>query len=262
MVELQVKTYHEGIEQDGTAADAGSVGRLTSDYNFEYDARKIAVIDVNGNVGTAISNIKAALKAGTKLEDVTDYVAPGKPFKGDVIVVAKGDTTSTTLAVKKAGEVAKATYAITVANTVPTLTDINLATNQLTFNVTTTVDYKNLLNISTTEKNPQVKGVVLGNNAKNYDVVRLCTENPSNMTDVYGNAINKGDLYVVTGNGNLVLGQLMIKQTDDSAIGDDIVTGINVPGNTKTTILIYLAPAVTNPNGINQYIASQVAVNN
>ena len=82
------------------------------------------------------------------------------------------------------------------------------------------------------------------------------------MTDVYGNAINQGDLYVVTGNGNLVLGQLMIKQTDNDAIGDDIVTGINVPGNTKTTIELYLDPAVTSPYGANQYIASQVAVNN
>ena len=260
IVELQLKTYHQGIEQGVTTS--ASVGGLGTDYKLEYDPNKIAVIDVNGNLATAISNVKAALKAGTPLEDVDDYLTPNSTYAGDVLVVAKGNTTSTVLKVKKAGEIEKAAYTINVANTVPTLTDINLATNQLTFNINTTVDYKNLLNITTTEKNPQIKGVVLGNNTNNYGEVRLCTD-ATGLTDIYGNSLSQGDLYVVTGNGKLVLGQLMIKQTDVSATGSNIVTGISVPGNTKTTIEIYLAPAKTSPYyRTNQYIASHVAVNN
>ena len=261
IVELQLKTYHEGIEEGVTTSSA--VSGLSNDYKLEYDSSKIAVFSADVTLAT----IKTALAAsGSAIKDNTSvsakYIASGASYDNDVFVVAIGSG-SANLAVKKAGETAKATYAITVANTVPTLTDITLATNQLKFNVNTTVDYKNLLNITTTEKNPQIKGVVLGNNTNNYSEVRLFTEAPSaSNVDVYDHQIQTGDLYVVTGNGKLVLGQLMIKQTDSSNIGANIVTGINVPGNTKTTILIYLAPAVTNPNGINQYIASQVAVNN
>lgn len=143
---------------------------------------------------------------------------------------------------------------------------IKLSTATINYDIFTTVDYRNRFSIVTNVDNPELQGVTLTNNVKNYNKVKLAT----NVTGLTGykkvsgvwtanQQLALGDVYVETDGGNLCIGSLQYKLTVGNAAYTPVTTTLNIPVNTSTSIVFGM---VDDDGTVMNVLDSSVAVNN
>ena len=249
-IKLELNKYY-GTLKDSNIADM-TTDTTAKDWTISYDNSIVNVTD--GAAGTP-----NAIPTGSKLSAATATLA-----NLEVTPTAKAGTTTITL--KDATQQVKASFTVTTVNTVPGVKDIKLSTSAINYDVVTTVDYRNLFSIVTNVDNPELQGVTLTNNVKNYNKVKLAT-NVTNLTGYKkdsgvwkaNTALTAGDVYVETDGGNLCIGSLQYKLTVGGTY-TAVTSTLNIPVNTSTSIIFGMVDA--DGTTVMNVLDSSVAVNN
>ena len=247
-IKLELNKYY-GTLKDSNIADMKS-DTTAKNWTISYDKSIVNVTD--GAAGNVIST-------GSKLSDATATLA-----NLEVTPTAKAGTTTITL--KDATQQVMASFTVTTVNTVPGVKDIKLSTSAINYDVVATVDYRNLFSIVTNVDNPELQGVTLTNNVKNYNKVKLAT----NVTGLTGykkvggvwtanTPLALGDVYVETDGGNLWIGSLQYKLTVGGTY-TVVTTPLNIPVNTSTSIIFGMVD--DDGTTVMNVLDSSVAVNN
>ena len=247
-IKLELNKYY-GSLKDSTISNM-KTDSTTGNWTISYDDSVVKVTD-----GTN------AITSGTTLSAAPAAVA-------NLVVTPTGKAGSATITLKDSTQQVKASFTATTVNTVPSVKDVKLSTNTVNYDVVTTVDYRDLLSIVTRVDNPELQNVVLTNNTKNYNKVRLVTATATSPVTGYkkvtgvwtaNTTFADGDVYVETDGGNLCIGSLQYKLTVGGSYGV-VTTALNIPVNTANSIIFAMVD-YDNTTVMN-VLDSSIAVNN
>lgn len=254
-VKIKLNKYYSNVYQStDTSWATGTVSKNTISYDDSIICVESAKTD------TVVTN-------NSVIKDVTgdiDYLK----------VYPTGKAGSTTITIKDDTQKVVASIEVTATNTVPNVDDIALAFDKITYDVDTTIDFRNVLQVVPNKDNPEIPGVTLSNNTKNYSVVKLCNttgsvkgyqKDPSTKRWAPDVAITPGELYIETPEGNLILGKLGYNKTVGGSNGYTVVTdSLTINANQATSInfaMIESTDAASPLTKVMNVLKSSISVN-